>query len=350
MTKPVPIRVGLVGAGYIAGFAHLPALSCLSEARVTAVCDEDPKKGRSLAQRFSIPRVYTSLEKMLEQEDLDLVDVCIPPRQHEDALTKALGEGLPCLVEKPLTVATTGADAVIALAREKGLSLHVIHNYSVIPAVLKAKALVAKGVIGRVVGVHINYFVPFAQRHLDPEHWCHSLPGDYFSEIGPHLTMLLVEFLGPVCRVETVVTKASSHASVRLDEFRLIAQTQEGLGTIACSLNCPSRIMTLDIWGTEGAIHVNGDYQAVVRHGPIGDSMNPWARGLAGVKDIMARTTALAWTSANVLTGRYAPEIQGHRYLIQRSLSSLLGRSTYPIDTDLAREAVSALERAFESY
>lgn len=262
---------------------------------------------------------------------------------------KALGKGLPCLVEKPLTVATADADAVIALAREKGLSLHVIHNYSAIPAVLRAKALVAEGVIGRVVGVHINYLAPSAPRHLDPEHWCHSLPGDYFSEVGPHLTMLLVEFLGPVCGVESVVTKASSHPSVRVDELRLIARAQEGLGTITCSLNCPSRIMTLDIWGTGGAIHVNGDYQAVVRRGPIDSSMNAWARGLTGAKDIMARTTALAWTSANVLARRYAPETQGHRYLIQRSLRSLLGKGTYPIDTSLAREAVKVLEGAFES-
>jgi predicted dehydrogenase len=251
------------------------------------------------------------------------------------------------LVEKPLTVATDDADSVIALAQKKGVNLHVIHNYSAIPGVLKAKSLVAKGVIGGVMGAHINHFVPFAPRHLDPEHWCHSLPGDYFSEVGPHLAMLLVEFLGPVHAVKSVVVKASSHPSVRLDELRVIAQAKQGLGTIAGSMNCPSRVFTLDILGTEGAIHVNCDYQAVIRYGPIDSSMNAWARGAAGVKDIVARTAALALTSANVLTGRYSLEITGHRYLIRRSLRSLLGQDTYPIDTSLAREAVRLLELAF---
>jgi predicted dehydrogenase len=284
---------------------------------------------------------------MLARERLDLVDICLPPHRHKDAVVAALEQRINCLVEKPLAMTTDDADTVIALAREKGVNLHVIHNYSVIPGVLKAKALVAKGVIGEVIGAHINHFVPFAPRHLDPEHWCHSLPGDYFSEVGPHLAMLLVELLGPVDAVQSVALKASSHPSVRLDELRVIAQTRQGLGAIAGSMNCPSRIFTLDIIGTEGAIHVNCDYQAVVRYGPLDGSMNAWARGAAGVRDIVARTTALAWTSANVFAGRYALEIMGHRYLIQRSLRSLLGQGTYPIDTSLAREAVRLLEMAF---
>lgn len=347
MTKSAAVRVGLVGAGHIARFAHLPSLCRLPQATVSAICDEELEQARQAALDFGIPRTYSSLEKMLARERLDLVDICLPPHLHRDALVMALEQKVNCLVEKPLTMTTDDADTVMALAREKGVNLHVIHNYSVIPAVLKAKALVAKGAIGRVVGVHINYFVPFAPRHLDPEHWCHSLPGDYFSEVGPHLALLLVEFLGPVDGVESVVAKVSSEPTVRFDELRVIAQTRQGLGTIACSLNCPSRILTLDIVGTQGALHVNGDYQAVVHHGAIDTSMNAWGRGAAGAKDIVARAAALAWTSANVLTGRYALEIMGHRYLIEKSLRSLLGRGTYPIDTGLAREAVRLLELAF---
>jgi hypothetical protein len=114
-------------------------------------------------------------------------------------------------------------------------------------------------------------------------------------------------------------------------------------------MNCPSRILTIDVWGTSGAIHVDADYQAVVRYGSIDSSMNTWARGLGAIRDISSRVSALGWTSLNVLLGRYAAETMGHRYLIRQSVKALRGESSYPIDTKLAREAVHLLELAFSS-
>ncbi len=342
------ISVGVVGAGYIANFAHLPPLSRLHEANLTAICDQDIIRAQKVAKQFSIPKVYSNLEEMLSNERLDLVDICLPPQKHKDALLKALEHGLNCLVEKPLTVTTADADTVISTARENKVNVYVIHNYSVVPAVLKAKTMVAKGVIGEVTGVHINQFVLAHERYFEPNHWCHSLPGEYFSDLAPHLAMLLVEFLGPVNKVETIVAKVSSNSPLRLDELRIIAQTPKALGTIACSLNCPSFIFTMDIVGTQGAIHLSGDYQAVVYCRPVGHYMSAWARGLVGVRDILTRTAALARTSAGVLVGKYAPLTMGHSYLIQRCLWALQGKGNYPIDTSKTREAVRLLEMAFQ--
>ncbi len=342
------ISVGILGAGYIANFAHLPALSQLREASVIAICDEDLAKAQSAAEQFGIPNVYSSLEEMLSNGHLDLVDICLPPDKHKDALVKTLEHRVNCLVEKPLTVITADADAVISLAQENGEAVYVTHNYSAVPAVLRAKELVAGGAIGQIVGVHINHFVRPMPRYLDPNHWCHNLPGEYFSDLAPHLAMLLVEFLGPVSKVEAVAMKLSPDSPLRLDELRVIAQTPKAIGTINCSLNCPSVTLTMDIVGTQGAIHVSGDYQAVVHYRPTSSEMSAWARGLVGVRDILARTSALARTSGNVLIRRYTPVTQGHRYLIQRCLWALQGKGNYPIDTSQAREAVRLLEMAFQ--
>jgi predicted dehydrogenase len=285
---------------------------------------------------------------MLNGEELELVDICVPPHRHRDILSKALANGLPCLVEKPITVTTADADAVIALAEKKGVPIFVIHNYSYIPGILKGKRLIAKGAIGRVISVHISHGVPWASRHLEASHWCHDLPGDYFSEVGPHLAMLLAELLGPVQEVKAMVTKLSDLPQVRFDELRIIARFDGALGSIVCSLNCPSRLMTIDILGTEGAIHVDGNSQAVVRYGPIDSSMNAWARGMSALRDIVSRATALAVTAASVLAGRYQLEIQGHRYLIQQCLKALRGEGRYPVDLRTAREAVRLLEMVFE--
>jgi predicted dehydrogenase len=283
---------------------------------------------------------------MLSKEHLRLVDICLPPERHFQALTQALERGVNCLVEKPMTLTSAEADAAIDLAKRNGLRLYVIHNYSVLPAVLKAKALIAKDSIGQVRGIHINHLNVFMHRHLNVEHWVHSLAGDYFSEVGPHLAMLLVEFIGPVQDASAIAIKTSNLDTVTLDECRIVAKAKTALGTISCSENCPSRVLTLDIWGTKGYIHVNADYQAVVRRGPIDTSMNVWARGRAALGDIFSRTSALLSTSLLVLSG-YPAETGQHRYLIAECIKDLRGETTYPIDTRLAREAVRLLELAF---
>ena len=345
--RTVPLRVGVVGAGYIANFAHLPTFARLEEGQVVALCDEDTAKAEELAARFGVSGVYGSLQAMLRREELDVVDICVPPHRHEEALVTALRAGLPCLVEKPLTTTTAEADAVLALAREQGCPVYVLHSFSALPGIRRAKALLQQGAVGHVRGMDIRYFVPLEARHGEASHWCHRLPGDYFSEAGPHLAMLLVEFLGAVRAVQTMTAKRSNHPYVRIDEVRLIVEAKGGLGTISCSFNCPARLLTVDIFGTEGALHVDGNYQAVVRYGPIASSQDAFARGLAAAKEIGTRALALTGTAVGVLLGRYEVETYGHRYLIQRALRALLGQGEYPVDLENAREAVRLLELAF---
>jgi predicted dehydrogenase len=341
------ISVGVVGAGYIATFAHLPPLSQLPEASLDAICDQNVEKARNAARRFNVPKVYCSLDEMLRGEKLDLIDICLPPQEHKHTLLKVLERGINCLVEKPLAVTTAEADAIISVAQKNKASVHVTHNYSVVPAIVQAKKIVGAGKIGQVLGVNIEQFVLPHERYFEPDHWCHSLPGEYFGDIAPHLAMLLVEFMGPVTEVVTRSAKLSNFP-LRFDELRLIARTTRALGTITCSLNCPSFLFVMDIFGERGAIHLSGDYQALVYYPPMDHYVSAFTRGMNGIKDITSRVEALARTSLGVLTGRYSTLTYGHRHLIQRCLRTLQGKDTYPLDTYNAREAVYLLELAFK--
>lgn len=341
------IRVGIVGSGYIANFAHLPAFSKIPYAKLCAICDKDIKKAEEVARRFRIRGVYDVLEEMLSKEDLELVDICLPPQEHKRAIMEVLERGINCLVEKPLTVTVEEADEVIALAQKKGVGLYVIHNYSAVPAVRKAKNLVKQGKIGEIVGVHINHFVIPHERYFPQDHWCHSLPGEYFGDLAPHLAMLLVEFMGPAEEIKATAARLSSYP-FRFDELRITARNSKALGTIACSLNSPTFIFTMDIIGTKGTIHVSGDYQAVICYTPQSHFASAFERGLIGVRDILTRVKALIHTSVGFLVGRYKPLIYGHRYLIEQSILAIKGKGKYPIDLFEAREAVRLLQEVFK--
>src|SRR5271168_5385936 len=77
-------RIALVGTGYIADW-HAKALASIKRIELVAACDQKLERARSLAERFGVPRVYSSLEDMLAAEKLDSVHVLLPPDHHFQA-------------------------------------------------------------------------------------------------------------------------------------------------------------------------------------------------------------------------------------------------------------------------
>lgn len=343
--------MGIIGAGYAASSAHLPVFLHLKQVRVVALCDKDLSKAKDLAQRYSIRRVYNDLDEMLQRETLNLLDICVPPQSHREVLMKALEAGLPCLVEKPFTVTANEADEIIKMAREKGLPIFPIYDHPYIPAVRKARGLVIDGVIGKLLGVHISYSEPVPARYLDSNHWCHSLPGDYFSDAEPHLAMLLVEFLGTVREVKAFATKTSSHTTLPMDVLSIGATFQDGtLGSITHFADCSSFFMEVHIVGTSGILHGDGVFNAIVHYGPRARLGNPWGLGTAFAKGIVSQSVALTKTTSSVLVSRYLlkTEPNAHFYLIPRALRALEGQEAYPVDLNKTRESVRLVELAFD--
>lgn len=349
MINSGPMRVGLAGCGYIGDRVHLPILTRLQEADVLAVCDADARRAEATARRFRVPRWYTRVGEMTDRERLQLVDICTPAHTHAGAIIEALEGNAHCLVEKPLATATADADRAIRLAQEHGRALFVIHNIShLLPSVQRAKAMVASGAVGRLIGVDVKYLVPVEERHLDPNHWLHRLPGDVVAEVMPHMLMLLLEFLDGISGVKVTAAKLSSHQCITVDEMRVLLEAENGLGTLTISFNSPSRRTTLDIIGSRVSLHVDADSQAIVTFPPHPGSEHVPYRGWRALREILQRSASLTWTAANLIAGRYSALSYGHKHLIRRALLAARGDAEYPIDIQRCREVVRVGEMICE--
>src|ERR1700676_271148 len=93
------LRVGLVGAGYISEF-HTRAIQRVPNARLVGVTDVSTARAASLADRFSLPNVFPTMEAMME-EGVDVVHILTPPHTHAALAIAALNNGCHVLVEKP---------------------------------------------------------------------------------------------------------------------------------------------------------------------------------------------------------------------------------------------------------
>jgi len=115
------IRVGLVGAGYVAS-RHLAALKDLDHVEIVGICDVDADRAQALARRFGVARVFGSLEEMSASQP-SVIHILTPPESHCALTLQALDMNCHVLVEKPMAESVEECDRMIAKAKEKGLTL-----------------------------------------------------------------------------------------------------------------------------------------------------------------------------------------------------------------------------------
>src|SRR5262249_12188682 len=93
------LTVGIIGLGF--GRAHIPAFQA-NGCQVVAVCQRDEASARKIADRYSIPYVFTRWEDLLERAKPDIVAIATPPSLHHAIALRAFAAGAHVLCEKPL--------------------------------------------------------------------------------------------------------------------------------------------------------------------------------------------------------------------------------------------------------
>ena len=122
---PANVKVGIIGAGGIARYAHIPGYQAQEGVDLVALCDVVPGKAAKMAQEFDVPRAYDSCAEMLEKEALDAVSVCTPNCVHKEATLDALSAGLHVLCEKPIAMNLAEGREMVDTARRLGKILQV---------------------------------------------------------------------------------------------------------------------------------------------------------------------------------------------------------------------------------
>lgn len=156
------LRIGIVGLGFM-GKMHFDVYSQMKTANVAAICELDAKKRRgdwsSIAgnlgagsgkQDLSGIAMYSSLDRMLAEADLDVVDVTLPTYLHAEASIAALKAGRNVFCEKPMALNSADCGKMIAAARKARKKLFVGHCIRYWPEFAKMRQIVRGKRYGRV--------------------------------------------------------------------------------------------------------------------------------------------------------------------------------------------------------
>ncbi|MGH9664130.1 MAG: Gfo/Idh/MocA family protein, partial [Bryobacteraceae bacterium] len=144
------VRCGVIGAGWWATYAHIPALLSHPNAELVAIQKRDGAEAERVARDFGIPRAVTSAEEMLTIDGLDAVVVSSAPHLHFVQAAAALRKGLHVLIEKPMTIAAGEARELVGLAKAAGKQLLISCPWHYTRHGQTARNLILGGALGEV--------------------------------------------------------------------------------------------------------------------------------------------------------------------------------------------------------
>jgi predicted dehydrogenase len=144
------LRVGILGAGGIAN-VHARGWSAYpGKAEIYAFSDVATDRAQAMSDLYTDgkAKIYDSIDAVVADPDIDVIDVCLPHHLHADAVIKAARAGKAILCEKPLCTTLEDGIEIRNTINESGVTFMGAHNNLFTPALLEARRLIESGFIG----------------------------------------------------------------------------------------------------------------------------------------------------------------------------------------------------------
>lgn len=150
------LNIGLIGYGFM-GRAHSNAFRKVSnffdleyQPVLKAVCARDLGKVRAFASKWGFETSETDWRKLVDRDDIDLIDIACPNDMHKEIAIAAAKAGKMILCEKPLSMDGPEGLKMVQTVEKAGVPNMVWYNYRRVPAVTLAKQLIDEGRLGRI--------------------------------------------------------------------------------------------------------------------------------------------------------------------------------------------------------
>ncbi len=150
-------RIGNIGAGFIVREQHLVAYRSVGF-NPYAITSLNREESEAVAKRHSIPNVYDSWQELLQDEQVEILDIAVPPDQQLAIVREAVKhkhiKGILC--QKPLAMNLQEAVDIVRLCKDAGIKLGVNSNMRYDPSIRALKTLLEKNLLGKVVLASID--------------------------------------------------------------------------------------------------------------------------------------------------------------------------------------------------
>ena len=260
--RPAAVRVGIIGCGGIAS-AHAAAYRALGSdvVRVTAAADTARHLADRRAAELGAGFAGDDYRGVLERQDVDAVDICLPHHLHAEVAIAAARAGKHVLVEKPMACTLGECRAMVEAADARGVVLMVAQTQRYMPSYRGVRRLCASGELGTIQAVRFDS-MQNAPDLLPPEHWLFDgrlAGGGVVISVSVHRIDLMRFLVGDVRRV-LAVTRPGTEPYRRGAEDYAAAILEFANGAIGehfatySGFRLPYSEMFM-LFGSDGAVH-----------------------------------------------------------------------------------------------
>lgn len=249
------IRWGILGCGRIAGnFAE--AIQHAPGAVLAAAGSRTIENANKFADRFGIPARYGSYEQLAAAKDVDAIYVATPHPMHSADSILCINHGKAVLTEKPFTINTPQAQAIIDAAHSAGVFVMEAHWTRFLPMMAEVRRIVSAGEIGDLRSVQADFgfraeFDP-AGRLFDL-----ALGGGALLDVGCYCVSLAVMLMGAPDRVNGVAEIGSTGVDEQATMSLGYPDGKIAILSTAVRTNTQQEAV---ICGTTGRIHIHSPW------------------------------------------------------------------------------------------
>jgi len=348
------IRFGIVGCGAI-GPTHAGALAQMSDVELVAVADLIPQRAKTVADKFSVPKIYAEQKELFSDPSVDVAILCTPSGIHGEGAIAAMTAGKHVVVEKPMEINTAACDRMIAAQRSTGKLLTVISQHRFDAASLLVKDMIQSGKLGKIILATADVKWWRTQKYYDEGDWRGTFALDGGGAVmnqGIHTVDLLQWLAGDVESV-FAQTRTAAHDRIEVEDVAVSTWTFKNgaIGTYVASTavfdGLPVRI---DVVGTEGTVIIEGDRlrQLKLRSGEVcdGEAAAPHAVSVAS-----GGTASVTHTAANRPSKEKEGAVWGdaHRAQLEDFVRALRTGEKPLIDGPAGRMPVKIIQGMYES-
>ncbi|HEY1953242.1 MAG TPA: oxidoreductase [Gemmatimonadaceae bacterium] len=332
-----PVRVGLVGFGFVSKTFHVPLLRATEGYEITAVSSSRPAEVSAVLGDVD---VVADAEKLATRKDLDLVVIASPNQTHAPLAERAMRAGRNVVVDKPFTVTLAEARHLAAVAKENQVLLSVFQNRRWDSDFLTVRDAIRSGLVGRVVlfESRIDRYRPEVRSR-----W-REVPGPgagLLYDLAPHLIDQTLLLFGVPESIEA--TLATQRSGGRTDDFfQLVLR----YGRMIATLGAGSLVS-----GGSARFAVHGDRASLIKLKPDIQEDQLKAGVAPGSPEWGADPD-----SANLYEGASGSSViieaargdQRGYYVALRE--ALLGRGSNPVTPEQGATVMAVVEAAFLSH
>lgn len=336
MSPGLPIRVGVIGFGFVSKTFHVPLLRGTDGYTITAVSSSRP--GEVHAELPDV-EVVSDPKELASSPDVDLVVIASPNKTHAPLAEAAMRAGRHVVVDKPFTITVAEARHLAAVGRESDVLLTVFQNRRWDSDFRTVRDAIRRDLTGRVVlfESRIDRYRP------DVRNRWREVPGPgagLLYDLGPHLIDQALLLFGIPESVQA--TLASQRSGARTDDFfQLVLR----YGELVATLGAGSLVS-----GGSARFAVHGDKASLVKQKPDIQEDQLRAGMKPGASDWGADPDDALLYEGSANTTRVLKAARGDQrgyYVTLRE--ALLGRGPNPVTPEQGATVMAIIEAALRS-